>query len=289
MMPTGTIQTSTSSDRTVARDRSQRSRIKTALTSNTAARTTAFVLLLLLWTIGSLLIERIPTPTAVAGALLEEARAGEITSNFLLSTGRYFIGVGIACLIGATLGILAGLSKLWRAFFGDILMVGLTMPAIIWAFLAVMWFGLGGIAQVWATVLAATPFVAVNVMQGARSLPRDLRDMSDAYDVSLFRQVKSLVIPGLMGYLAAGVRFAMIIGWNTVLLSEWFGGTDGVGFRARYWYDANRYRGFAAWVLLFIVFVVILDRGALTPLLKRANRWNAQAVESSADAATRTD
>jgi ABC-type nitrate/sulfonate/bicarbonate transport system permease component len=106
-----------------------------------------------------------------------------------------------------------------------------------------------------------------------RGVSRDLRDMSSTYNVPLSRRVRDLVLPAVTGYVAAGVRFAVIIGWNGVLLAEWFGGSGGVGYRARFWYDANRYGGFAAWVVLFVGFIVLLDRFVLDRAIRRAFRW----------------
>jgi len=80
----------------------------------------------------------------------------------------------------------------------------------------------------------------------------------------------------------AGLRFAIIVGWNGILLSEWFSGQAGVGFRTRYWFDANRYRGFVGWVIVFIVFIVVLDRLVLNRLQSRAFRWR-DPVESEID------
>ena len=71
----------------------------------------------------------------------------------------------------------------------------------------------------------------------------------------------------------AGLRFAVIIGWNAVLLVEWFSASEGVGWRSRYWYDENRYKGFVGWVILFIAFIVLLDRLVLVRLQRRAFLW----------------
>ena len=65
----------------------------------------------------------------------------------------------------------------------------------------------------------------------------------------------------------------MIVGWNAVLLAEWFGASDGVGFRARYQYDARAYDGFTAWVVLFIVFIIVLDSLVLERASRRAFVW----------------
>ncbi len=253
------------------------------LTSDIGARITSYAAGLLLWTILGAVFDRIPAPADAAVNLWQEFGRGEVFGNFATTLVRFFAGVAVAAVIGITVGLLVGLSKLWRAALSDIVLVGLSIPAVIWAFLTVMWFGLGWQAPFAATVLAATPFVAVNVSKGVTGISRDLRDMSRAYEVRLKWRIRDLALPAVTGYIVAGVRFGMIIGWNAVLLSEWFGSSSGVGFRARYWYDANRFGGFAAWVVLFIAFIVFIDRQVLERLSRRAFSWrDAQATAQDA-------
>jgi NitT/TauT family transport system permease protein len=97
--------------------------------------------------------------------------------------------------------------------------------------------------------------------------------MSTAFGVPRKRKIRHLQIPAVTGYFYAGLRFAVIVGWNAVLLAEWFGAQEGVGWRARYWYDAARIRGFVGWVVIFILFIVLLDRLVLIRLQRRAFRW----------------
>jgi sulfonate transport system permease protein len=85
--------------------------------------------------------------------------------------------------------------------------------------------------------------------------------------------VRELVLPFVMDYVFTGLRFGIIVGWNAVLLSEWFASTEGVGWRTRYWYDANDFDGFVAWILLFVGFIVIFDRLVLAPIQNRVFRW----------------
>lgn len=243
------------------------------LTSDPAARATSYLAGLLLWTVLALVFERVPGPLEVVQRLFEEFAGGEVFGNFLTTIYRFGIGVAVASVLGIAVGVIMGLSPLGRSFFESPVLVGLSIPAIIWAFLTVMWFGFGWRAPVATAVLSALPFVAVNVAKGVLGVSRDLRDMSSAYHVPSARRIRHLVLPAVAGYIVAGIRFGVIIGWNAVLLSEWFGATEGVGFRARYWYDANRFGGFAAWVVLFVVFIVILDRFVLDPASRRSFRW----------------
>jgi NitT/TauT family transport system permease protein len=248
------------------------------LTGDTGARVTAYLAGLTLWT-ALAVFEDIPGLWSTASNLVQEFADGEVFGNFATTLGRFFVGVAISCAVGIVVGLLVGLSRLWRAALGDLLLVALSIPAIIWAFLTVMWFGLGTTTAVATTVLTATPFVAVNVYQGVLAISRDLRDMTRAYKVPPRRWIRHLALPAIAGYVVAGVRFGIIVGWNAVLLAEWFGASDGVGFRARYWYDARDYGGFTAWVILFIVFIVALDSLVLERLSRRAFVWRDAEVE----------
>ena len=198
---------------------------------------------------------------------------GEFIEHFAATIPRFGLGIAISLALGTLTGVVIGGSKLAEALFKDTLLVLVALPAIIWAFLTQMWFGLGDDAVVITTFLSAFPFVAVNIVQGVQAIPRDLRRMSTAFDVSTYRRFRHLQVPSVIGYVFAGLRFAMIVGWNAVLLSEWFSASSGVGWRSRYWYDANRYQGFVGWVVIFILFIVLLDRFVLVRLQRRAFRW----------------
>lgn len=243
------------------------------LTSDGAARVAALLCFFVFWVLMSLVFDRVPGPVEVVQRLDDELSRGEVFGNFGSTLYRFGVGVALATVVGVTVGVLMGLSQLARVFFESPVLVGLSMPAIIWSFLTVMWFGFGDTSPIVTTFLTAVPFVVINVAQGVRGVSRDLRDMSSTYHVPIARRIRDLVLPAVTGYVAAGIRFAIIMGWNGVLLAEWFGGSGGVGYRARFWYDANRFGGFAAWVVLFVGFIVLLDRLVLDPAIKRAFRW----------------
>lgn len=243
------------------------------LTSDWAARITFYAAAMLLWIALAALFERVPGPISVVDSLIKEFSRGEVFGNFADTFYRFGVGVALATVVGILVGVVMGLSQLARAFFESPVMVGLSMPAIIWAFLTVMWFGFGDTSPIVTTFLTAVPFVIINVAQGVQGVSRDLRDMSSSYGVPLGRRVKELILPAVAGYVLAGIRFAVIIGWNGVLLAEWFGGSGGAGYRARYWYDANQFAGFAAWVVIFIVVIVVLDQLVFERAARRAFRW----------------
>jgi ABC-type nitrate/sulfonate/bicarbonate transport system permease component len=245
------------------------------------ARLVSYLVLLLIWQLVALYEDRFPTPAETFGFLWIEVTGGthggvvrgQFLEHFAATLPRFGLGIAISMLLGVVVGVVIGGSKLAEALLKDTLLVLVALPAIIWAFLSQMWWGMGDGPVVITTFLSAFPFVAVNVVQGIQAIPRELRRMSGAFHVPLSRRIRHLQIPAVTGYLFAGFRFAVIIGWNAVLLGEWFSASDGVGYRSRYWYDANRYKGFVGWVILFIAFIVVLDRFVLVRLQRRAFRW----------------
>jgi NitT/TauT family transport system permease protein len=252
-----------------------------AFVSPRAARPTLYLSLLGLWVLVAEIRPRVPTPWAVTEFVFLELTGGSHggvlrgiwAPHVTVTLQRFAIGVVIAILVGVIVGVLIGSWRYFHAFFNDTLLVFLALPAIIWAFITVIWFGLGNAAPVWTTVLTAFPFVAVNITHGVQAVTKDLHLMSDAYGTPFYRRLRHLILPAITGYFFAGVRFAVIVGWNGILLAEWFGSADGVGWRIRYWYDANRYQGFIGWVLLVVVFIILVDQLVLAPLERRAFRW----------------
>jgi ABC-type nitrate/sulfonate/bicarbonate transport system permease component len=123
--------------------------------------------------------------TEVTGGPHGGVLRGQFFGHFLITLQRFGLGLVIAVISGTFLGILIGSLPFARALLNDTLLVFLALPAIIWAFLTTMWFGIGPKAPIFTTALTAAPFVAVNVAQGVRAITPDLHQMSTAYGVPL--------------------------------------------------------------------------------------------------------
>ena len=202
--------------------------------------------------------------------------SGEFWEPLSLSLLRYVIGLGIGIPAGAILGLVIGASRWARGLFNDTVLVLLALPAVVWAFLASLWFGLSSEGPILAVILTAIPFMAVNLSAGVRNIDPALIEMSRSFRVPPGRRLVHLLLGGTLPSGFTGLRLAFMTGWNSLLIVEWFGATSGVGWRARFWYDALRYPGFVAWIFLFVILITLLDRLLLSPLERRAFRWNQQ-------------
>ena len=243
---------------------------------------TAFLVLLAVWQYFTVVNDRVPSIEKIVSFMFTEisggSHGGVLKGKFWgplgLSIQRYAIGLAIGIPVGAALGLVIGLSRLCRSLINDTVLVLLALPAVVWAFLASLWFGLTSTAPIMAVALTAVPFVAINFSTGVRNIDQSLFDMSKSFKVPRQSQLVHLLLGGTLPSAFTGVRLAFMTGWNSLLIVEWFGSTAGVGWRARFWYDALRYPGFVGWVLLFVLLITLLDRLVLRRLERRAFQWN---------------
>lgn len=243
--------------------------------------------LVLIWVYIAYINENVPGIGAVLDFLRIELTGGdhggmvlrgEFWGPLLDSLQRYAIGLVIGIPLGMALGLLIGASSFARGLLNDTTLALLALPTVVWAFLAFLWFGLTDSGPIIAVVLTVVPFVAVNVSAGVRGIDRNLVEMSRSFRVPWTRMTRHLLMAGTLPNACTGLRLAFTAGWNSLLIVEWFGATSGVGWRARFWYDALRYPGFVAWVLVYVVFIIAVDRLMLMPLERRAFRWNERPV-----------
>ena len=244
----------------------------------------AVAILVGIWQYLTTINERVPGVDEVISFLGVELRGGshggmtrgEFWAPLVISLQRYGIGLIIGIPLGALLGLLIGASRRFRSVLNDTVLVLLVLPTVVWAFAASLWFGFGSTAPVVAVVLTAVPFMAFNLSSGIRALDPGLGQMSDAFRVPRMRRATHLLVGGAMSSAVTGVRLAFMTSWNSLLIVEWFGATSGVGWRARFWYDALRFPGFVAWILLFVVFITLLDWLVLRRLERVSARWQQQ-------------
>lgn len=186
---------------------------------------------------------------------------------------RVFAGLILSMLIGTSIGLVMGLRRSVESFFDSWIMVLLTFPAISWAFLSVLWFGLSEVAPIFTVVLIVFPYVTMNVWEGTKSLDKELTDMATVFRANrplLFRKV---LIPQLMPYIFSSLRISFALSWKIALVSEAFGATSGVGKELTYWFQGTRADMMLAWGASFMVLMVLIDMLALRRWENRVFAW----------------
>src|ERR1043166_6423318 len=91
---------------------------------------------------------------------------------------RIFVAFAASMLVGIGIGLTMGLSTIVERALLAIIPLMLTMPTILMVFLAVMWFGYSEAGGLVAVMAVVTPYVAVNIFEGAKAMDPSLADMA---------------------------------------------------------------------------------------------------------------
>ena len=189
---------------------------------------------------------------------------------------RIFVGLIFSMLIGTAIGLSMGLQRNVEAFLDSWIMVLLTFPAICWAFLSVLWFGLSDIGPVLTIVLIVFPFVTMNVWEGTKAMEKDLINMARVYKAKRYLTVRKVLIPQLMPYLFSSMRIALSLSWKIALVGEAFAVGSGVGQKLIYYFEDTRVDMMLAWGISFMVVMVLIDLFVFRIWERRTFAWRHQ-------------
>ena len=189
---------------------------------------------------------------------------------------RIFTGFAISMLVGTVFGILMGLKRDLEMFLDSWIMVLLTVPAVCWAFLCVLWFGISDIAPIVTIVLIVSPFVVMNIWEGTKALEKPLIEMGSVYRADRLLMLRKVVIPQLLPYVFSSLRIALSLSWKIALVAEAFGAGNGVGQELINWFQDTRVDMMLAWGVSFMIVMVLIDVFVFRLLARRAFAWRPQ-------------
>jgi NitT/TauT family transport system permease protein len=147
-----------------------------------------------------------------------------------------------------------------------------SIPGITYAVLALVVFGTGFLGPVLAVGLISMPFIALSVAEGVEGVDPNLVRMAKAFRRNDRQISRHIQLPSIMPFVFAGVRLAFAIAWKVEALTEVFGSSNGVGFQIRFAFQAFSITNVLAWTLLFIIFMLMIERG-LAWIERRVFRW----------------
>lgn len=224
-----------------------------------------------------------PSPQQVAVFMWEEitltsgVRYSSVAENLYVQFGisllRLTIGFFIALIVGTIIGLAMGVSKKVDAFFHDWVMGLLAMPALVYALFLGLALGFTNLGPIIAVVLAGAPFVIINIREGVRNTPKELIDMARSFEVPQNKVTRHVLLPSLMPFFFAAIRYAYAIGWKGLVITEVFASDRGMGWTIKFWYDAHRAHGVIGYALFFIIFALALEKLVFDPLADRAFKW----------------
>ena len=237
--------------------------------------------LLLVWQLASgyspTEFDLLPSPAQVLqqmgdytfGNELEGIPAGFVFVNFWETFRKTLLGFAGALIVGVPIGILMGRYRYAKNFFFVLVYLAANVPLIVYAILALLLFGLGDTGPAFVVGLLVLPVISLNVAAGVEGVDRNLLSMSRAYGLPTASALRQIVVPSFAPFLFAAARASFAASWKLAALAETFGGTTGVGVQIRKAFQGFSVTDMLAWMMFFVIFVVLVER----VVLMRLERW----------------
>lgn len=237
-------------------------------------------LLIAVWAVAASLTERpqhLPSPVAVFRVLGQLIGSGELWLHVGMTLFRVTAAFVAAMALGGALGLWMGRSRTADRWLNPALVVLLNIPALVVIVLCYIWIGLNETAAILAVALNKIPVVAVMLRESAGALRPDLDDMATAFRMSPLARLRHVVLPQLAPAIAAAARSGLALIWKIVLVVEFLGRSNGVGFKIHLAFSNFDVARLLAWSLAFVAVMLLIDIAVLRPWQARANRWRVDA------------
>lgn len=166
---------------------------------------------------------RLPGPADAAGEIATLYRQGILVPAVMRTLERAAIGYILALGVGTIIGLAAARIPLLRAAVGSLLAGLQSLPSVVWAPIATIFFVAGGQdenAMYFVVIMGAFPSIAMGVLSAYDTIPpltfRLARSLG-ARGVPLYRHfVISAALPGYV----AGMRQAWAFSWRSLMAAE---------------------------------------------------------------------
>ena len=194
---------------------------------------------------------------------------GWVFVNFWETFRKTLYGFAGALILGVPIGILMGRYRYAKSFFFDFVYLAANVPLIVYAILGLLIFGIGDTGPAFVVGLLVLPVITLNVAAGVEGVDQNLLAMSRSFGLPTQSALRHIVVPSLSPFLFAGSRASFAASWKLAALAETFGGTTGVGVQIRKAFQGFSVTDMLAWMMFFVIFVVVIER----MVLMRLERW----------------
>lgn len=205
--------------------------------------------------------------------MVAEAASGSLFHHLGATLGRVFVAFAIAMLIGSAIGIAMGRNRRTDQALDPWVILAINMPALVTIVLCYIWIGLTEAAAITAVALNKIPNVVVTLREGARSLDPKLTEMARIFRFSRFRMAWNVILPQLQPYIAAAGRSGLALIWKIVLVVEFLGRSNGVGFQIHLYFQLFNVTAIMGYAFAFVIVMLVIEYTMVQPLESRLSIW----------------
>lgn len=215
----------------------------------------------------------LPMPQKLLGPWWQEIASGELWFHLSRTLVRVIWAFALAMSLGLALGLVMGLFPKVDRWLDPWLVVFLNLPALVLIVLCYLWIGLNETAAIIAVTLNKIPNVTTVIREGARALSPDLSAMARVFRMGRMATLRHVILPQMAPFIAGAARSGMAVIWKIVLVVEFLGRSNGIGFQIHLYFQLFDVGLVLIYALSFIFVMLLVEWFALQPWETRVRRW----------------
>lgn len=215
----------------------------------------------------------LPGPAEVWSLIRAEAASGALYTHMAATLRRVALAFALAMVAGVFIGLALGAHDTLNRWFGAWLVVLLNVPALVVIVLCYLWIGLNETAAITAVALNKTAMVAVAIREGVHALDPRVTEMARVFRMTPAARLRHVMLPQLWPFVASSIRNGLAIIWKIVLVVEFLGRSDGVGFQIHLYFQLFETGYVLAYALSFVALMLVIEYGVVGVLEHRVTRW----------------
>jgi ABC-type nitrate/sulfonate/bicarbonate transport system permease component len=169
-------------------------------------------------------------PGEILSAFLATLASGELTAHALASLARSLPGFALGSLLGAALGLLAGVSRSLDEVLSAPVFLSYPVPKIVFLPIVMVWLGIGDLSKI--VIIAAACFYPafINAYYGARSTRTILVWSALNMGARRWQLFWKVVVPSAAPMILTGLRVALALSFILLFAAEMVGSRSGLGW-----------------------------------------------------------
>jgi NitT/TauT family transport system permease protein len=156
----------------------------------------------------------------VAAALLRLTVAGILPRHAAETLLRLMAGFGLAAIVGVSLGLAIGRSRLAEDMLPPLVSIGAPIPGVAYAPLFLLWFGLGNVSAVLLVGFVSTFPIIFNTWTGVKAVKEIWVRSAQAMGADQGRLFRQVILPGALPYILTGLRLGLAQAWRILVVVE---------------------------------------------------------------------
>ncbi len=169
----------------------------------------------------------VPSPAEIASSLWDNRSL--LAENAWVTLQEILLGFLCGLAAGLAFAVLMRLSETLRLAFYPLMVGSQAIPIIVVAPILVVWFGYGIGPKLAVVALLCFFPIAVNTVDGLRSVDPEATKMMRTLDASRLQVLRRVEAPSALPYVFSGARIAATFAPIGAVFGEWVGADSGLG------------------------------------------------------------